>query len=248
MMRVLVVDDEGVARRRLVRMLNRMEEVEVAGEAASGDEALQQIASLRPDVVLLDIRMPGMDGLELAERLPEPAPHVIFTTAFEEYAVQAFDRSAVDYLLKPVETERLKAALDKVRRLDQPPDARQLQNVLKQLVRGSDPPRLTARLGDVLHVLDPRQVVRFHSDKGYTAFRHQGHDYLIEESISSLAGRLDSWGFVRVHRSELINLNQVRALRREDDQTIVDLSDGQQATVSRRHLAGLKQRLGIVST
>ena len=120
MMRVLVVDDEGVARRRLVRMLSRMDEVEVAGEAASGDEALQQIASLRPDVVLLDIRMPGMDGLELAGNLPQPAPHVIFTTAYQEYAVQAFERSAVDYLLKPVETDRLQAALDKVRRLDRP--------------------------------------------------------------------------------------------------------------------------------
>jgi two-component system LytT family response regulator len=245
--KVLVVDDEGVARRRLVRMLSRMDDVEVAGEASSGEEALERIATLRPDAVLLDIRMPGMDGLELAGRLPDPAPHVIFTTAFEEYAVQAFERSAVDYLLKPVEAERLERALAKVRRLDEPQDARQLQRVLRQLIAGSEPPRLTARLGDSLHVLDPRRVARFHSAQGYTAFRHQGRDYLVEESIASLAGRLEPWGFLRVHRGELINLNEVRSLRREDDQTVVDLGDGQRATVSRRHLPELKKKLGISS-
>jgi DNA-binding LytR/AlgR family response regulator len=246
-MKLLVVDDEGVARRRLIRMLSRFDDVEVVGEAASGEEALDRIAELRPDAVLLDIRMPGMDGLELAGSLPDPAPHVIFTTAFEEYAVQAFERSAVDYLLKPVEAERLEAALAKVRRLEEPQDPEQLRRVLRELVAGAEPPRLAARLGDSLHVLDPRRIARFHSEQGYTSFRHQGRDYLVDDSIASLEERLAPWGFLRVHRSELINLNEVRSIRREDDQTIVDLGDGQHAAVSRRHLPELKKRLGISS-
>jgi two-component system LytT family response regulator len=244
-MRVLVVDDEGVARRRLVRMLSRIDDVEVAGEAASGDEALERIAAERPDVVLLDIRMPGMDGLQLAAGLPDPAPHVIFTTAYQEYAVQAFEHSAVDYLLKPVEADRLETALNKIRRLSEPQDVTQLRRMLQQVLRGSEPPRLTARLGESLHVLDPRAVARFHAQEGYTAFRHQGRDYLIDDSIASLAERLEPWGFLRVHRSEVINLNRVRAIRREQELTVVDLDDGQNATVSRRHLPELRRRLGI---
>jgi len=243
-MNVLVVDDEPVARRRLVRMLKTMDGVTVVGEAADGDSALAQVFESDPDVLLLDIRMPGETGLELASRLPENA-HVIFVTAYEEYAVQAFDASAVDYLLKPVEVGRLAAALEKVRRLQVPQDRKSLEELLRQVARRDEPPRVTARSGETLRVFDPREIVRFHAEGGYTAFRHGGRNYLLNDTIAALEGMLREWGFARTHRSELVNLNSVRALHREDDSVVVELSDGQRVPVSRRYLLAFKKALGI---
>lgn len=243
-MNVLVVDAEPVARRRLVRMLKRMDGVTVVGEAADGDCALAQVVETDPDVLLLDIRMPGETGLELASRLPENA-HVIFVTAYEEYAVQAFDASAVDYLLKPVEEGRLAAALEKVRRLQVPQDRKSLEALLRQVKRRDEPPRVTARSGETLRVFDAREIVRFHAESGYTVFRHGGRSYLLNDTIAALEAALREWGFARTHRSELVNLSSVRALHRENETVVVELSDGQRVPVSRRYLPAFKKALGI---
>lgn len=241
---ILVVDDEAVARRRLRRMLQEIPAVEVVGEAQDGEDALAQVAQLRPDVVLLDIRMPGLDGIDVAEQLPE-ATHVVFTTAYEEYALKAFEAAAVDYLLKPIERQRLTASIERVRRLDAPIRREELTRLFRQANGRQEPPRVAARRGDAVQLFDPRRIARFHSEDGYTAFRHDGRTYLLDESIVSLAERLGAWGFVRIHRSEMINLHHVKAMRRVDDATVVELADGQSATVSRRHLAGLKKALGV---
>ncbi len=243
-MRVLVVDDERLARNRLRRMLERFEEVEVVGEAADGEEALARIAEQRPEVVFLDIRMPELDGLAVARRLP-PDTRVVFTTAYDEYAVDAFEAAAVDYLLKPIESERLAAAVEKVRRLTPAVERGELERLLKKLAGGAETPRVTARRGDTIRVFDPREISRFHAADRYTVFRHAGDEYLLDESIVALERRLGDLGFVRVHRAELINLGHVRALKREDDQTLAELADGQRAVVSRRHLRRLKEKLGI---
>jgi DNA-binding LytR/AlgR family response regulator len=243
-MRALVVDDEPVARRRLVRMLERLDGVTVVGEAADGDSALVLALEAEPDVLLLDIRMPGETGLELASRLPKSV-HVIFVTAYEEYAVQAFDLAAVDYLLKPVEVGRLEAALEKVRRLQVPQDRKSLEALLRQVTRRDEPPRVTARNGETLRVFDPREIVRFHAEGGYTIFRHGGRSYLLNDAIAALEDTLRDWGFARVHRSELVNLSSVRALHREHESVVVELSDGQRVPVSRRYLPAFKKSLGI---
>jgi len=241
---VLIVDDEAVARRRLRRMLEDMPGITVLGEATNGDEALTQLAALEPAVVLLDIRMPGLNGLEVAQRVPDKT-HIVFTTAFDEYAVKAFETAAVDYLLKPIARERLSNALDRVRRLDVPAPPPDLSRILRQVTGREEPPRVAARRGDTIQLFDPRRIARFHSEDGYTVFRHDGRKYLLDESILALASRLKSWGFVRIHRAEMVNLHHVKALRRIDDSTVVELADGQRATVSRRHLSGLKQALGV---
>lgn len=145
-MKVLVVDDEPVARRRLMRILERIDGVEVAGEAANGVQALERIRELMPDVVLLDIRMPGMDGLEVASKIDE-LPPIIFTTAYDEYAVQAFEANAVDYLLKPVQAERLESALAKVSKRADSKESGELQTLIKKLLNreeGGGGPRITA--------------------------------------------------------------------------------------------------------
>ena len=241
---VLIVDDEGIARRRLGRQLARLGGVEIVGEAADAEEALAAIVEHRPRLVLLDIRMPGMDGLELAERLP-PTTHVVFTTAHEEYAVGAFEAAAVDYLLKPIDGDRLAEALDRVRRLEAPTEGHELARLLRAATGNEEPPRVAARRGETLRLFDPREIARFHSTEGYTEFRHDGRRYLLDDSIVALAARLRPWGFLRVHRAELVNLHQVKSLRRIDESTVVELADGQRAPVSRRQVTALKRALGV---
>ena len=246
-MRVLIVDDEPLARRRLARMLEKIDGVEVAGEAEDGEDAIARIGTLDPDLVLLDIRMPGLDGLTLARETPN-LPPIIFTTAYDQYAVDAFEASAVDYLLKPVKQERLERALAKVRSKPRAAsDDGSLAHVLERLLAGRErtsAPRITAQHGDALHVFDAREIGRFYAQDKYTAFQVGGREYLLEESLSSLEKRLEPHEFLRVHRGELIALGQVRSFRAEDAGGILELRDGQTARVSRRFVAALKKALG----
>lgn len=245
-LRVLVVDDEPVARRRLLRMLAAMKGVEVAGEAADGAEALERIRDLAPDAVLLDIRMPGIDGLTLA-RSVRNMPPVIFTTAYDEHALEAFDAEAVDYLMKPVRAERLERALDRIReRRGNDPERleRVLQAVLQREGR-TELVRLTARSGDVTRVFDPRKIGRIHAADKYAVFHHEGNEYVLDETLSTLEERLGGIGFLRVHRSELVNLEKVVALHHVDGGTEAELAGGLRVPVSRRLAPELKRRLGI---
>jgi DNA-binding LytR/AlgR family response regulator len=242
--RVLVVDDEPLARARLLRMLADIEGVEAVGEAGSGREALDRIAALAPDCVLLDVRMPGLGGLEVAKATGVP---VIFTTAHDAYAVEAFELSAVDYLLKPVRRERLLRALEKVRQGGAAVPAR-IDALLQRLLAAAGPAplaRIHARRGNAVHLFDPTEIVRFTAAAGYTSFQRGGQEFLLDESLNQLEERLAPLGFLRIHRSELVRLDAVRALRGDHGATEVELSDGQRAPVSRRLVADLRRRLGI---
>lgn len=231
-MRVLVVDDEQLARRRMVRMLDRISDVEVVGEAADGIEAREQVIKLVPDLVLLDIDMPELDGLSLASELDVP---VVFTTAHAQHAVEAFDLEAKDYLLKPVSEGRLQKAIERVR---------------SGSTAGSGPdpdgvPRVSARIGTAVHVFDARTIPRFFASDKYTLFHRAGEEFVLDESLNALEKRLSPHGFFRVHRGELVRLAAVTTLHTLDDGPVVELDDGQRATVSRRQLGELKRRLGV---
>lgn len=232
-MKVLVVDDEAPARRRLVRMLGRLDGVEVVGEAADGEQALALVRTLGPDLLLLDIDMPEMDGLELAEH--EDLPPVVFTTAHAEHALRAFEVAAVDYLLKPISRDRLAEAIARVR----------ARAGTRAPSVAAGPVRITARSGSTVHVVDVAEITRFHAEDKVTVVSHEGRELLLDESLSSLEQRLGPRGFVRTHRSELVRLDAVRALHTEDGSTTVELSDGSRAAVGRRMVAELKRRLGI---
>ncbi|MET0342228.1 MAG: LytTR family DNA-binding domain-containing protein [Polyangiales bacterium] len=234
-MQVLIVDDEPLARRRLARLLAAERDVVVVGEAADAEAARAQIDDLAPDLVLLDIDMPGIDGLALARTL---GPHtaVVFTTAHPKHAVEAFALAAVDYLLKPIDPARLADALARVR----------ARGITAQPVPAAPGlVRLAARAGETIELLDPTVITRLHASDKYTLCRVANRELVLDESLSVLESRLAALGFFRAHRSELINLHRVRALRQEPDGTYAELDDGQRAPVSRRAWAELKQRLGI---
>lgn len=244
-LRAIVVDDEAVARDRLRRLLAEAGGVDVVGEAKDGVEALERIAALSPDVAFLDIRMPGLDGLALARALGGRV-HVVFTTAHDEHAVEAFEAAAVDYLMKPIRRERLEAALGRLRALRERPDPARLERILRDaLGSAAEPPRVSARRGEVVEIFDARRIGRFHADAGYTLFSLDGREHVLDETLATLAERLAPHGFLRVHRGELVNLAHVKALHRQDDQATAELLDGQRAAVSRSSLPELKRRLGL---
>lgn len=243
-MRVVIVDDEAPARRRLIRMLATIDGVEVVGEASDGVEALELIETLNPDLLLLDIRMPRLDGMAVAA-CPH-LPPIVFTTAHMDHALDAFEVDAVDYLLKPIEPERLRRAIERARSRELRFTPRALVGLLEQAEKRTPSlPRIAARAGDTVRVLDPRELTRLYASDKYTLTRHQGEELILDESLATLEQELREHHFLRVHRRELINLEHVRAVHGGEGQSCVELSDGQRAVVSRRMLAELKRRLGL---
>lgn len=207
--RAVIVDDEAIARSRLRKLLAPHDElVQIVGEAASGPAALEQITALRPDLVFLDIQMPGLDGFEVLRALSEP-PLVIFITAYDEYALRAFEENSVDYLLKPVEAKRLAAALDKLTKITaKAHDDLQasLQSLLAAIKPGEFLRRLKVRVGERVLIIDVDAVACFRAENKYTTLYTRDKAYVIEESLSSLESRLDPQQFIRIHRSSIVNV------------------------------------------
>ena len=247
-MKALLVDDEALARSRLRRLLERIGGIEICGEAPDTDAAMAAIRALAPDVVFLDIRMPGRDGLRMALEEPD-LPPIVFTTAYDEFAVAAFEAAAIDYLLKPIEEQRLRRSLERLRTQRDAHDPTRLVAALQALLEHQTPrgdkPRVHAKRGDSVHVFDAESIVRFRAEAKYSAFLHEGREFLSEESLNALEHRLEPWGFFRCHRSELIALSAVARLLRAADGHEVELRDGQRARVSRRALGDLRRLLGI---
>jgi two-component system LytT family response regulator len=241
-LRVLVVDDEAPARRRLARMLAAIDGVEVVGEAEDGVVARERIAILAPDLVLLDIHMPGLDGLTLAESAPLPA--IVFVTAHAEHAVRAFELAAVDYLLKPVTADRLAVAVDRARgRHGTPHEA--IAAALPAARDAAIAPRIVAKDGTRTRLFELADVARLHAEDKYVVLVHEGREHLLDRSLTDLERALAPFGFLRVHRAELVNLAAVRALLVQDGVATLELEDGQHAPVSRRALPELRRRIGI---
>ena len=206
-----------------------------------------QVGAQAVDVLFLDIHMPGLSGFQVVERVP-PGPAVVFTTAHDEHAVQAFEADAVDYLLKPVQQERLEAALARVAARRGTTDSARLVTLLERIAArepGGEPPRVTARSGKVIRVFDAREIGRFRASDRYTLFQHAGAEFVLDESLNTLETRLGPHGFFRAHRAELLNLRLVQAVSLEEGACQVTLRDGQAAPVSRRLVPELKRRLGI---
>jgi two-component system, LytTR family, response regulator AlgR len=233
-MRAIIVDDEPPARERLRRLLDELREVAVVGEAANGAEALRLVTELDPDVVLLDIRMPGMDGIEAARHMAvlEEPPAVIFTTAYDEHALEAFETHAVGYLLKPVRREKLARAIRQAARLA----GSQLLKVAEGARLGRRRVQICARLGEQLRLIPVEDIYYFAADQKYVTVRHRTGSDLIDESLRALAAEFAA-DFVRIHRNSLVAVRHVRAVERSaDGQYLVRLKECDvMLPVSRRH-------------
>ena len=242
MIRVLIVDDEAPARARLRQMLAMHTDLEVAGEAETGTQAMQMIQDLLPDLLLLDIRLPGCSGIDVAACLPSPPPAVIFCTAFDEHAVDAFELNAVDYLLKPITRARLAQALDRVRAASR----EDRQSSLARAVRGDRkaPARFLVKSGAHYLVVGEAKVLYFHSDGGFTQMVTEGAQYWMDPSLNDLEDRLDESRFFRVSRADLISLNAVAEVHpMPGGSGELVLKTGQRVEVSRRRFRDLLHAL-----
>ena len=239
-MKVLLVDDEPLDRERLRQLMGDLSGYEICGEAANGLEAIQSVDAEHPDIVLLDIRMPGMDGMEAAFHMSsmDSAPAIVFTTAYGEHALEAFEAQAVDYLLKPVEPERLAQALEKAKRLTQ-----SQEEGLKEQAN-SQRSHICARVRGNLKLIPIDDILYFQADQKYVNVRYVDGEVLIEDSLKSLE---DEFGerFMRIHRNALVATDRVAGMEKTTDGghelTIRD-SDAV-LEVSRRHVAEVRKYL-----
>jgi two-component system LytT family response regulator len=247
--RALLVDDEDLARIALRRALEAERDIEIVGEAANGVEAIERIAELRPDLVLLDIEMPGFDGFEVVQQLTDP-PVIVFVTAYDEYAVRAFEANAIDYLLKPVQPERLARALARVReripRRSSEHGARVKAIAVKQIARGGPVRRIAARRGKRIVIVPLREVIRVEIEDKLVFAITANDRLLVEKTISELEAILEPSGFLRIGRGELVNLEMVKELVPWFSGTWrVKLANGEERDVSRERARQLKEAMGV---
>jgi two-component system, LytTR family, response regulator AlgR len=239
---VLIVDDELPARERLQRLVAELPGCSVAGVCSNGADALALVGKLKPTVVLLDIRMPGMTGIEVARHLGalEHPPAIVFTTAYDEYALQAFESQAVGYLLKPVRRERLEQALKHASRLSAP-QLRKLGTPAEPLAARQ---HVAVRVRDELKLIPVKEIRYFRAEQKYVTVRHSRGEDLLDESLKQLEEEF-ARDFVRAHRSVLVAIAHVEALERLGDEGYALRLRGETEplVVSRRQLAELRKRL-----
>jgi two-component system LytT family response regulator len=247
MIHAYVLDDEALAVGRLTRLLEATGRVDIAGSDTDPERALAFLNAHPVDVLFLDIQMPGLTGFELIERLTRD-PCVVFTTAYDRYALNAFDVNSIDYLLKPIEPERLTQALDKVERL-KAPDVRALARLLAaELSPQRRLDRLASKVGERTTILDVARVTHFSSRDKLTFASVDGRDHIVDVTLAELEARLDPRRFVRIHRSTLVSVPFVQELfPAVDGGVVVRLKDSRKTElpVARDRVRDLKERLGI---
>jgi len=231
-MTVLIADDEPVARQVLREHVESIPQMEIAGEASTGKETLQRILDLEPDVVLLDQQMPELDGLAVVRSLRgAQTPLIIFVTAYERHALEAFEVGAVDYLLKPVRRERLEKAIEKARRQ------------LKSAPAAQGPKKIVGRRGTDLYLLDPAEIVAFQADGELVHIITTGQRYLSDHSLKALEEKLERPRFRRVHRGTLINTDHLRKISPLSSRRwLLKMSNGFEAVVSKRLASAIREQ------
>ena len=242
MIRTLIVDDEEPARDRLRQLLSAIEDVEVVGEAEDGEQAIQQILELRPHLVFLDIQMPACSGLEVAASLPLPRPRIVFCTAFDQYAVDAFELHAIDYLLKPVSRARLAEAVNRARQTKPETQESDLESLTQS--GHTRPSRFLAKRGARFRVIAATEVLYFASEEGLTKLCSADQHYWMEPTLNDLEARLDPASFFRVSRAAIVNLDSIQEIfPMPGGHGEVLLNNGARLEVSRRRFKELLEKL-----
>lgn len=263
-LRTIIVDDEALARRGLKHRLSRIEDVEIVGEARNGREALKLIEELSPELVFLDIQMPGMDGFDVLRALPdEHVPTIVFVTAYDNYAIKAFEANALDYLLKPIEDKRLGEALDRVRNIRDQKSAVDHKQSLLQLVsritgesvssmaelseRGVDrlkkkePPKLAIKDGGSTTWLSQEEIDWIDAAGDYMCVHSGGETYILRMTMKKLEDQLDPEILQRIHRSAIVNVKQVREMQAHiNGEYFLTLKNGHTLKLSRSYKDKLK--------
>ena len=244
-MRALVIDDERLARKELINLLNQLEIVEVVGEAVNVDDAKEKIEQLQPDVIFLDIQMPEKTGFDLLEEL-DNLPHVIFTTAYDEYALKAFQVNALDYLLKPIEPKRLEDAVLKLQGKMEGIAKREEQEGLVNQKKLTLEDQVFVKDGDRCWFVRLSNVRLFESDGNYIKVYFDNFKPMIHKSLNALDERLDEKSFFRASRKHIINLGWVEAIEPWfNGGLVVTLKGGDRIEVSRRQAARFKEMMSL---
>lgn len=246
-LRVLIVDDEPVARRGILRLLRQEPDIEVVGECGDGAAALAALAELAPDLVFLDVQMPELDGFAVLEAIgAERMPAVVFVTAYDRHAVRAFDAQAIDYVLKPIDPQRFQQALRRARAHLAHPDegfVRRVSEALKLIDRGErsrHPARLAIRSDGRVRLIDIADVDQIVAAGNYVEIHAGGRSHLMRETMASLEARLDPQRFVRVSRAAIVSLDRIREVQPLfNGDFVVLLRNGAQVNGSRRYRAAL---------
>jgi two-component system LytT family response regulator len=247
MIRAFVVDDEPLAVKRLSRMLRETGRVEVVGGSSDPVDALAALSSVSVDALFLDIQMPGMTGFEMLAMM-DPQPLVVFTTAYDQYALQAFEVNSIDYLLKPIEERHLARALDKIERLRASPGPLpDWKALMAQIAAGGYPGRIASRLGERIQILELSHVTHFFAHDKLTYAATEAKNYVVDYTVSDLEQRLSPRSFCRIHRATLVNLAWVKEMDAWfGGRVLVRLKDAKstELQVARERVSELKKRLG----
>lgn len=255
-LKAVVVDDEIDARNLVIGMLREEKDIEFLGQASNGISAVKLIGRLRPDLVFLDVQMPDIDGFEVIRRLkPERMPHIIFVTAYDEFAINAFEVNALDYLLKPFSRKRFTRSLDRARKAIHRDEAQTLAELLKELLQEGELSRgvanqtkkkssflreLAVSTGNRLYTLNITDVDLIESADHYVKLHCRGRSYMIHESISALEAKLDPAQFTRIHRTKIVRIAAIKEIVRDGDRAFfIELSSGGRHRISRSQLSKL---------
>jgi len=248
-MKALIIDDEKLACIRLRRLLEKFDQIEVVGEAYNGKEALEIIKKINPDVIFLDIKMPLFSGFEVLQRLKNP-PAVIFTTAFDQYALQAFEENAVDYLVKPVSEEKLDRAVTKLFKLladDTVVQSMEWEQLLSSIQKKENTiRRFSVRAGDKMFIVPDEDIIYFEAQDKCTFLYTSKDSYIIPFTLRELEERLKHELFIRVHRSAIVNIDHIQSIHRWFAGKLkLKMKNGKEVIVSQGYVKEFRKKIHL---
>lgn len=244
--KTVIIEDEQLARQRLKRLLNNYQEVEIIAEAENGLEGLELINQHQPDLIFLDIEMPILNGFEMLAKLSEYQPKVVFTTAYDQYAIKAFDEGSIDYLLKPIELERLDKTIQKLKQTNLAKPVLALEDLLQQIKGKTVQKTLTVKLGDRILLIKIDDIIHIQAEEKYVfLYTVDGKKHLTDYTLSMLEAKLPE-DFIRIHRSDIINTNYITEIRKGFNGALIFVMNNQaKVSSSRSNSESLRTRFGI---